>query len=417
MVNRRSFLHLSGAAGLSLLGTRLAFGQAKRPGIARPRALVVVLQRGALDGLSAVVPYAEPAYYDARPGIAIAPPGKGDEAALKLDGHFGLHPALGPLKPLFDGGKLAVVHAVGSPDPTRSHFDAQDYVESGTPGLKATADGWLNRALAARTPAGGGAGAPLRAVALQPGMPRILFGPVPAVAFASMGEFRLRGRAAESDAAARSFAEMYDEAVDRSLRETAGGAFEASKKLQALRAGADGPANGATYPTTPLGRRLREVAQLLRADVGLEVAVTDCGGWDTHAGQGGAKGQLATRLRDFGEALAAFATDLGDKMGEVCVISATEFGRTVRQNGTGGTDHGHGSVMFVLGGGVRGRKVYARWKGLDAAHLHEGRDLPATTDHRDVFAEALRAQLKLGDLSAIFPGYELKPERRLGLFG
>ncbi|HEU4405672.1 MAG TPA: DUF1501 domain-containing protein [Polyangiaceae bacterium] len=416
MVNRRSFLNLSGAAGLSLLGTRLAFGQAKGPAApARPRALVVVVQRGALDGLSAVVPYAEPAYYDARPNLAIAPPGKGDESALKLDARFGLHPALAALKPLFDGGKLAVVHAAGSPDPTRSHFDAQDYVESGTPGVKATADGWLNRALAARA---AGGGAPLRAVALQPSMPRILFGPVPAVAFASMGEFRLKGKAAESDAAARSFAEMYDEAVDRSLRETAGGAFEASKRLQALRAGAEGPANGAAYPATPLGRRLREVAQLLRADVGLEVAVTDCGGWDTHAGQGNARGQLATRLRDFGNSLAAFATDLGERLGEVCLISATEFGRTVRENGTGGTDHGHGSVMFVLGGGVRGRKVYARWgKGLDAANLHEGRDLPATTDHRDVFAEALRAQFKLGSVAAVFPGYEPKPERRLGLFG
>jgi uncharacterized protein (DUF1501 family) len=249
-------------------------------------------------------------------------------------------------------------------------------------------------------------------------MPRILFGPVPAVAFASMGEFRVRGKAAESDATARSFAEMYDEAVDRSLRETAGGAFEASKRLQALRSGGEAPANGATYPTTALGRRLREVAQLLRADVGLEIAVTDCGGWDTHAGQGNTKGQLATRLRDFGDSLAAFATDLGDRMGDVCLVTATEFGRTVRENGTGGTDHGHGSVMFVLGGGVRGRKVYAKnWKGLDAAHLHEGRDLPVTTDHRDVFAEALRAQFKLSSLSAVFPGYEPKPERKVGLFG
>ncbi len=416
MVNRRSFLHLAGAFGLSAFGTRLSFAQAKKPG-ARPRALVVIVQRGALDGLSAVVPYADAGYYAARPGIAIAPPGKGDEAALKLDGQFGLHPALAPLKPLWDRGSLAVVHGAGSPDPTRSHFDAQDYLESGTPGVKATADGWLNRVLAARPPAGGGAGATLRALALQPGMPRILYGPVPAVAFASTGEFRLRGKAAESDAASRSFAEMYDEAVDRSLRETAGGAFVAAKKLQALRAGADAPANGASYPASALGRRMREIAQLLRADVGLEVAVTDCGGWDTHAGQGAAKGQLANRLRDFGESLAAFATDLGDRLGDVCLLSATEFGRTVRENGTGGTDHGHGSVMFALGGGVRGRKVYARWKGLEPANLHEGRDLPATIDHREVFAEALRAQFKLNDVAAVFPGLGAKPERKLGLFG
>lgn len=417
MMNRRPFLHLLGAAGLGLLGgSRLAFGQAKKPG-ARPKSLVVVLQRGALDGLSAVVPYGDAAYYDARPNLAIAPPGKGDDAAIKLDGHFGLHPALAPLMPFWQGGKLAVVHAVGSPDPTRSHFDAQDYVESGTPGVKATADGWLNRVLSAQAPSAEASAASLRAVALQPGMPRILFGQAPAVAFASMGEFRLKGRGAESAAAARSFAEMYDEAVDRSLRETAGGAFVAAKKLQALRAGAEAPAHGASYPASPLGRRLREIAQLLRADVGLEVAVTECGGWDTHAGQGHAKGQLATRLRDFGESLAAFATDLGERSGDICLVTATEFGRTVRENGTGGTDHGHGSVMFVLGGGVRGRKVYARWKGLGAAHLHEGRDLPVTTDHRDVFAEALRAQFKQNDLSAIFPGYEPKPERRLGLFG
>lgn len=416
MVNRRSFLQLAGATGVSFFGTRFGFAQAKKPGT-RPRALVVILQRGALDGLSAVVPYAESAYYDVRPTIAIAPPGKGEGSAVKLDQHFGLHPSLTPLKPLWEGGKLAIVHGAGSPDLTRSHFDAQDYVESGTPGVKATADGWLNRVLAARPSPGGAADTPLRAVALQPGMPRILYGMVPAVAFASMGEFRLKGRAAESDATARSFSEMYDEAVDRSLRETAGGAFVASKKLQALRAGAEPPGKGVSYPASALGRRLREIAQLLRADVGLELAVTDCGGWDTHAGQGDAKGRLSNLLRDFGEGLAAFAADLGDKLNDVCVVSATEFGRTVRENGTGGTDHGHGSVMFVLGGGVHGRKVYARWKGLDPANLHEGRDLPVTIDHREVFAEALRAQFKLNDLSSIFPGHPAKPDKRLGLFG
>ncbi|MCU0686192.1 MAG: DUF1501 domain-containing protein [Polyangiaceae bacterium] len=416
MLNRRSFLQLSGAAGVSLLGTRLGFAQAKKAG-ARPRALVVILQRGALDGLSAVVPYADAAYYEARPRIAIAPPGKGEGSALKLDGHFGLHPSLAPLKPLWESGTLALVHGAGSPDLTRSHFDAQDYVESGTPGLKVTADGWLNRVLAARPSPSGAADTPLRAVALQPGMPRILYGSVPAVAFASMGEFRLKGRAAESAAAARSFAEMYDEAVDRSLRETAGGAFVASKKLQALRAGADARTKGVSYPASALGRRLREIAQLLHADVGLEIAVTDCGGWDTHAGQGDAKGRLAGLLHDFGESLAAFSADLGDRLNEVCVVSATEFGRTVRENGTGGTDHGHGSIMFVLGGGVHGRKVYARWKGLEPANLHEGRDLPVTIDHREVFAEALRAQFKLKDLSSVFPGYTPKPDKRLGLFG
>jgi uncharacterized protein (DUF1501 family) len=415
MLSRRSFLRLSGLAGAGALGpTRLAFARgAAGPDRARPKVLVVVFQRGALDGLSAVVPYAEPAYYAARPTVAINAPGKGDGAALKLDAQFGLHPALAPLKPLWDAAHLAVVHGVGSPDLTRSHFDAQDYVESGTPGLKATPDGWLNRALAARPAPAAAAGAPLRAVALQPDMPRLLAGPVPAVAFSSVADFRLRGRPNESDAAARSFADMYDEAVDRSLRETAGGAFVASKALRALRA--DSPANGASYPASSLGRRLREIAQLVRADLGLEVAVTDCGGWDTHAGQGGAKGQLATRLHDFGASLAAFAADVGDHLADVCLVTVTEFGRTVRENGTGGTDHGHGSVMFVLGGGARGRKVYARWKGLDPAHLHEGRDLAATIDHREVFADVLRAQFKLRDLGAVFPGAE-RPGR-LGLFG
>lgn len=409
--DRRFFLKSS---GLALAGLGFAPGFLRRalagtdPG--SRKVLVTIFQRGAADGLSMVPPFAEPAYATLRPGIAIPPPGAGDGAALDLDGHFALHPALAALEPLWKGGSLAVVHAVGSPDPTRSHFDAQDFLDAGTPGVKSTRDGWQNRALQVRPEDGA---TPFRAVALQPNLPRSLAGSAGAVAINAISEFGVRGGPA-GDALAARLSNDYAATGDPALRRTGREAFAALRILHEANPGRFAPDHGADYPAAPIGQRLKQIAQLIKADVGLEIAATDCGGWDTHAGQGAAQGQLANRLREFGDALAAFWTDLGDRMADVCVVTMTEFGRTVKENGSRGTDHGHGSVMLVLGGGVKGRRVLARWKGLREQDRFEGRDLAVTTDHREVLSEVLASHLGTSDLAAVFPGFLTKD--RLGLF-
>ena len=377
---------------------------------ARRKILVTIFQRGAVDGLSMVPPVAEGRYYDLRPAIAIPRPGQGDDAALALDGHFALHPSLARLEPLWKRGALAVVHAGGSPDPTRSHFDAQDYLDAGTPGVKSTPGGWLNRALESEPRPDATA---FRAVALQPNLPRSLAGQAGALAMNAIGEYGLRGGA---DAAAPRWSDLYASALDPRLRAAGSEAFESMRALREARPGRFAPENGAAYPAAPLGRRLREIAQLVKAGVGLEVAATECGGWDTHAGQGATRGQLANRLRELGDALAAFTTDLGDRMADVCVVTMTEFGRTVKENGARGTDHGHGSVMLVLGGGVKGGRVVARWKGLDDANLYEVRDLAVTIDHREVLSDVLEKHMGIGNLSRVFPGFASSSSQRLGLF-
>jgi uncharacterized protein (DUF1501 family) len=423
--SRRRFLAVLAGGVTVLLAPRLVAAPAPAPVPARspPRAkrtktFVLVFQRGAVDGLSMVLPYADANYAAHRPTLAIPAPGKGDDAALPLDATFALHPALAPLRKHWDARRLAVVHGVGSPDPTRSHFDAQDFVESGTPGVKSTDDGWLNRLLVARsaraesqaTPSSPALSAsPLHAVAIQPELPRILSGSAAAVAFNSLRDLRVSG----DGQVAGDFQQMYGAAVDQALRGTAHEAFAAMASVQSIKDAP--PPSTATYPSSPLGHRLQTIAQLVRGNAGVEVAVTECGGWDTHAGQGGAKGQLAGRLRDLAESLDAFATDLGDRLDDVCLVTVTEFGRTVKENGTKGTDHGHGSVMFVLGGKVRGKRVVAKkWGGLGEDQLWQGRDLPVTTDHRDVFAEVLCAQaaqagapssLAEHDLRTTFPGF------------
>jgi uncharacterized protein (DUF1501 family) len=410
-VSRRQWLQLAGV-GLLLGAARPRPARAAEAAASNPnKVLVVLFQRGAVDGLSMVPPYADPRYHELRPTIAVPPPGQ-PNGALRLDATFGLHPGLSALQPAWNAKSLAVVHAVGSPDETRSHFDAQDFVESGTPGVKATDDGWLNRALAVNAP--GAAAGNVRAVAFAPTLPRILSGHESVLAASSLDDFRVRSPGMPSGAG--SFEQMYASAVDQALRGTASEAFGAMTRLRSLSPQALAPRNKADYPTSPLGKRLQQIAALVRAGVGLEVAMTDCGGWDTHAQQGGATGQLATRLDDLGRALAAFAVDLGDDLRHVCLVTVTEFGRTVRENGTRGTDHGHGSVMLVLGGGVRGGKVHADWRGLADDHLHEARDLPVTTDHRQVFAAVLQRQLGIRDLSSVYPGFDFIKNPPLALF-
>ena len=408
-MDRRCFLRNGGlaAVGFGALPRFLVRAAEAAEGAPRRRTLVVVFQRGANDALNTVVPHGERAYYDARPAIAIPKPGDGSQATLDLDGHFGLHPALEPLLAAWHDGSLALVHAIGSPDPTRSHFDAQDYMESGTPGRKATDDGWMNRALLAERDPGA---TPLRAVSLTPNLPRALQGRAPAVAMSGLRDFGLRPSA--GPAAARGFEGMYAEATDSALRGAGREAFEAIDVLRRAELAGPSPSDAELYPRVPLGQALRQIAQLVKADLGLELAFAEMGGWDTHAGQ---PVQQAQRLRELGSALAAFQRDLGSRGADVVVVTLTEFGRTVRENGNRGTDHGHGSVSFVLGGPVRGGRVCGRWPGLHEHDLYEGRDLPVTTDFRDLLSELLVRHLGTPDTAAIFPGFSAQPKRFPGV--
>jgi uncharacterized protein (DUF1501 family) len=401
MLTRRALLR-AGACALAAMAAPPRFlARAASAAEAHSRVIVAVFQRGAVDGLSMVVPYGDRDYTATRASIAIRPPNGADaDAALDLDGFFALHPALQALMPLWQARALAVVHACGSPDRTRSHFDAQDYMESGTPGVKSTTDGWLARAIGTR-PA---PSSPFRAVALGPTLPRILRGDAGAISLASLDRFDVR---ASTDAAAarKGFESLYEQSVQDLLHGTGRETFEAVRMLKSANAAQLRPANNAQYPRSRLGESLRQIAQLIRADVGLEIAFTDAGGWDTHVGQGAEQGQLANRLRDFGASLAAFAQDLGDRMGDVLVLTMSEFGRTVAENGNRGTDHGHATAMLLLGGGVRGGKVYGRWPGLAREQLYEGRDLAVTTDFRTLFAEVAGRQLGIARPATLFPGW------------
>jgi uncharacterized protein (DUF1501 family) len=410
MTSRRVFLK-QGSFALVSLGfapsflARTAFAAGTG---ARPKLLIAIFQRGAVDGLSVVVPYGERDYYRARPSIAIARPNAGDDAAIDLDGFFGLNPRLAPLEPFWQSGDLAIVHACGSPDATRSHFDAQDYMETATPGVKSTSDGWLNRYLQTRQRESESA---FRAVALAPQLPRMLQGGAPALAFNQMSQFGLRAQAM-----APSFEAQYAAAADQILNGTGREAFDAMKTLRAANPAQYQPEHGADYPRSPFGQALRQIAQLAKAGVGLEVAFAEIGGWDTHVNQGASQGQLAGRLDDFARGIAALVTDLGDRMADTVVLTMSEFGRAVAENGNRGTDHGHGNAMIAMGGGVRGRRVYGRWPGLAADRRYEGRDLAVTTDFRDVFAEIVVRHLGVADARPIFPGHEVQAAKFPGLF-
>jgi uncharacterized protein (DUF1501 family) len=413
VLTRRAFAKRTGLAMVALgAAPRFLLRAADAaPARSRPRVLVAIFQRGAADGLNIVVPHGDPSYARLRPTIAVpAPAREGADRALDLDGFFGLHPSLRPLQDAWARRELAWVQAVGSPDATRSHFDAQDYMEAGTPGAKSTPDGWLNRCLqhgAARDESSA-----FRGVALVPVLPRSLQGGVPALAIPSVETFDLRGAAGPDP---RGFEALYGQAVRDFLGGTAQVTFDAVKRLRAARAGFRAPEHGAVYPTGRLGEVLRQTAQLVKADLGLEVAFVEVGGWDHHVAEGGVRGQLGTRLAEFGQALAAFWQDLGERREDVVVLSMTEFGRTARQNGNAGTDHGHATAMLVLGGRVRGGKVYGRWPGLAPEQLFEGRDLAVTTDFRDLFAEVAVRHLGIPWRAPLFPGYAVRPEAFPGL--
>ena len=373
MLSRRVFLR-DGAFALVSLGfapSFLARAMAATAGTRRGKQLIAIFQRGAVDGLSVVVPHGEAEYYRARPGIAIARPGSANDAALDLDKFFGFNPRLAPLEPIWRRNDLAIVHACGSPNSTRSHFDAQDYIETATPGVKSTEDGWLNRYLQARKLE---TESSFRAVALTQQMPRMLQGRAPAIAMSEIAQFDIRARTLNE-----SFEAQYAAAADRVLNGTGRDAFDAMKTLRSADPARYQPENGADYPRTAFGQALKQIGQLTKADVGLEIAFADIGGWDTHVNQGSSQGQLATRLNDLSRSTAALITDLGERMADTVVLTMSEFGRAVSENGNRGTDHGHGNAMMVIGGGVR--------------------------------------HLGVTDAGPIFPGYTVKPANLPGLLG
>ena len=429
-MNRRVFMK-SGAMALATMGLnptflrRTVFAQdllkgAALSGNGRGKVLIVLFQRGAADALNVVVPHGEPAYYQMRPTIAVPRPVSGAaNSAIDLDGFFGLHPSLAPFKRLWDDGILAPVHAVGSPSNTRSHFDAQDYMESGTPDNKSTHDGWLNRYLAVKGTcdecklhdAGNAKASPFQAVAMTPQTPRILEGTAPTVAMNSLDEFTIRTNGTQAER----LEALYRTGSADVVHAAGGEMFEAMKILKTANPQQYVAQNGAEYPRSPFGQHLRQIAQLIKADVGLEVAFADVGGWDTHVNQGGATGQLAARLDDFANSIAALTQDLGNRMADVTILTMSEFGRTARQNGNGGTDHGHATSMFVIGGDVKGKKVHGKWPGLEPEQLNEGRDLALTTDFRSVFSEVAFKHLGAAKMDAVFPGYTTDKQAWLGL--
>src|SRR6267378_33131 len=373
-ISRRVFVKSGGLALVSfgldpLFLARAAFATTRLSAYPSNRPILVCLfQRGAVDGLNMIVPHGDPLYYRERPRIAVP-----EADVVDLDGHFGLHPRLAALKPLWENKSLAAIHAIGSPNSTRSHFDAQDYMESGTPGAKATPDGWLNRYCQHDREH---QNTPFRAVAFGPQLPRILAGSATGLLSTSSQE-----------------------------------AFDAVQMLKQVSPGQYQPANGADYPRGRFGKAMMQIAQLIKADLGLQLAFADVTGWDTHVNQGSSEGQLAARLAELGQALGAFAQDLGERLRDVVVLTMSEFGRTVRENGNSGTDHGHATAMLVMGGPVNGGRMLGRWPGLDPADRFEGRDVAVTTDFRDLFTEILARHLGAKDLAAIFPGFAPDPAR------
>src|SRR5215475_7086164 len=412
-ITRRIFLRngalaVVGTAALPSFLARAAFGAVENGG--RTKRLVVIFQRGAADGLNIVVPHGEPQYYTMRPSINIP-----RKSVIDLDGFFGLHLSLASFQPLWQERHLAIVHAAGSPDATRSHFDAQDFMETGTPGVKATEDGWLNRSLHALPKAPQTSA--FRALALGPSLPRILSGAEPVVAMNHINDFSIGSRNPKLSPAATAFEAMYDHSSDSVLHTTGAETFDAVKMLGAADPGKYQPARGSNYPGGKFGDSLRQLALLIKANLGVEVAFADIGGWDHHVNEGAAEGQLANVLGEFSRSLAAFWTDIGDLGEDTVVVTMSEFGRTARENGNRGTDHGHANVMFVMGGPVKGGKVYGQWPGLDPSQLYEGRDLAVTTDFRRVLGETVAEHLGNRSLEQVFPGFENPPGKFLRYLG
>jgi uncharacterized protein (DUF1501 family) len=413
MVTRRGFLKGGGLAllGVGLMGGIPAFmaeaaasDKLFRP-YKRKRVLVCIFQRGAMDGLMAVTPFEDNYLKAARPGLTLSTgEGGSGNPLIDLDGRWGLHPGMKSFEPLFREGRLGIVHGIGSPNNTRSHFDAQDYMESGTPFNKGTASGWLNRAVGLL---GHDAITPFTAVSLTSALPRSFYGDHPSVAISNLQDFaiELKSNPAAVNTAARSFEDLYDQTSSRLLQQTGKESFEAIKLLQADNLRNYRQTNGAIYPNSPLGNSLRQIAQLIKMDVGLEVAFTESNGWDTHFNQGTDNGIFARNVTDLSNSIAAFWKDLDASQDDVTVMTMTEFGRTVHQNGTGGTDHGRASCNFILGNDVGGGKVHGNVGALAVENLEDGRDLPVTTDFRSVFSAVADGHLQIANDKVLFPDW------------
>ncbi len=399
-VSRRTFLKAVAGGGALMLTNSLfpglpfvAFAQTPR----EVDTLVVVFLRGGMDGLSAVIPVGEGArFYDRRRATAIP-----EGSVLDLDGFFGFHPALAPLHEIYRGGRLAVIHAAGSPDPSRSHFDAMEYMERGTPGVRVTETGWLTRHLQSVPWTND---SPFRALAMAPTLPTSLHGPEPALALDSLEGFDLNLPDHQRGALERGLRELYRGAgANSAFDREADSLFSTMRELRRLSSSNGTGTFGAGYPETGFGYSLRQVAQLIKADVGLEIACIDLGGWDTHEEQGGVEGQFANLLHELATGLAAFHHDLEDRADRLTVVTMSEFGRQLVENASGGTDHGRGGSMWVMGGGVRGG-VHAAWPSLAPDALDDG-DLAITTDFRDVLSEILVQRMRNSAVDQVFPGY------------
>ena len=414
-------------------------------GTGRRKTLVCVFLRGAADGLSMVVPHGDSDLYRLRSTVAVPRPGRDPgQSAIDLDGFFGLHPAMRSLVPLWGEKRLAIVHACGSPHPTRSHFDAMDFMESGAPGNKGVRDGWLARLVRLCPEDRARRESAFRAVALGGALPRSLQGDVGALAIPDLRTFGIRDQVVSSPVMGSSrrsgrdgkrvaspsksgsgsgvsggFEALYESAVGDVLHGTGRETFAAMDVLRRIDPAGYVPADGAAYPAGKFGDSMRQLAQLIKSDVGLEVGFAELGGWDTHANQATpnnpVQGNLANNLGNLSAGLAAFARDLGSRMDDVIVLTMSEFGRTVRQNGTGGTDHGHATAFLAFGGGVQGGKVYGDWPGLSPEKLHEGRDLALTTDFRTLFAEIAVRHLGVREPDRLFPDFTVKKEQFRGI--
>lgn len=412
MTTRRDFLRSVGLIGVSKAlfpawMPRMAFRPPQQS--SRGDVLIAIFLRGGIDGLSVVVPFGEGAnYYDSRPSIAVPEPGSAPHAALDLDGYFGLHPALAPLMDSYTQGELLIVQATGSTDPSRSHFDAMQFMEYGTPGNKTTGTGWIGRHLQSAAWLND---SPFRAVGMGAMVQTSLRGQVPALSLRSIADFHLRGREDELAQAQRMLSRLYSiDTPTGALDDQARLVFETVDVLQSINAGGYTPENGALYPADDegFGLGLQQIAQLIKADVGLEVACVDVGGWDTHENQGTVDGYFNTLLTLLGEGLAAFRTDLGDRLRNVTVVTMSEFGRRVEENASSGTDHGHGNFMFVMGGGARGGQVFTQGFSLARESLDDG-DVQITTDYRDVLAEVISTRLLNPALDLVFPNHIVTP--------
>tara|TARA_A100001037_G_scaffold66989_2_gene59395 strand:+ start:5169 stop:6455 length:1287 start_codon:yes stop_codon:yes gene_type:complete len=405
---RRAFLKSGGIAlfSLGIGGNPLFINRAainsKNDLLNQNKTLVTIFQRGAMDGLMAVPKLNDKYLMNARPRLYMNPSSKTD-SVLDLDNGFGFHPSLMPLMDYWKEGSLAVVHGMGSPNKTRSHFDAQDFMESGTPGDKGTSSGWLNRAVGLM---GHESPTPFQSVALTPSLPKSFYGEESALAISDLDNFGLPSYINIGNIVGNTFESLYEDTTKEILKDTADATFEAVDLLEKIRQKDYVATSKVSYPNSKLGNSLRQIAQLIKADVGLEAAFAEQGGWDTHVQQGTAQGSFADNLKDLSDSISAFWEDLGPYQDSVNLMTMTEFGRTVKENGTGGTDHGRGSCLFVLGQDVDGQKVHGHVPDLAQENLEDGRDLPVTTDFRAIFSEVSGSTFGIRNDEELFPGWE-----------